>query len=98
MWVRLGRWVEFGIHFGRQNRSIEALDRYLVHASLRCGNREWKHGPDYLNETRIPPLGNLPSARIDLYPDPEPLRWGVRKVVSASGPSARDTEHRSYRS
>ena len=32
MWVRFGRWIELGVHFGRQNRSIEVLDGYTVHA------------------------------------------------------------------
>ena len=82
MWVRFGRWIELGVHFGRQNRSIEVLDGYTVHASLRFGQREWNYGPHRPIGPMKTPLGVPPAARIDLYPDPEPLRWGVRKVVS----------------
>lgn len=83
MWLRIGRWIELGVHVGRQNRRFDGLDRYLVHGSLRLGKREWNHGP--LREEMMPPLnthgGSTLPPLIDMYPDPEPLRWGVRKVV-----------------
>lgn len=80
MWVRFGRWVELGVHFGRQNRSEEVVDRYLVHASLRLGKCEWNYGPDRPVRPIYTAFGIPPSARIDPYPEPEPLRWGVRKA------------------
>jgi hypothetical protein len=86
MWLRLGRWVALGVHFGTQNRRTEAPDRYLVHASVRFGKSEWYHGPDRPDMT-----GDLnaqhkrtPHSRMDLYPDPEPLSWGIRKVTTAA--------------
>jgi hypothetical protein len=63
---------------------MDALDRYLGHASVRCGNREWNYGPDLPVKTVSGPVCNPLPSRIDLYPDPEPLRWGIRKAVSAS--------------
>ena len=96
MWVRFGRWVELGVHFGRQNTSVDVLDRYLMHASVRFGKREWNHGPDRPIGPIDTSLGNLAAPCIDLYPDPEPLRWGVRKVVSTSSCSAVDTKHRPF--
>lgn len=91
MWIRFGRWVELGVHFGRQN-PVEVLDRHLVYAAVRFGNREWTYGPRTAG--RINALVDLPAPRIDLYPDPEPLRWGVRKVVSATSDSAIKTTSR----
>ena len=79
MWVRFGRWMELGVHFGRQHRSVEVLDRYLVHATIRFGQSEWNYGPDHPIGPINTPLVSLPTPRMDLYPDPEPLRWGVRK-------------------
>jgi hypothetical protein len=93
MWVRFGRWVELGLHFGRQNRR-SSPDGYLIHASLRFGNSEWNYGPGRPYEPISRSLGS-PAPRIDLHPDPEPLRWGVRKVVSASNHSVVDTTQRS---
>jgi hypothetical protein len=90
MWVRFGRWLEVGVHFGRQHACFDALDRYLVHASLRFGTSEWNYGPDRLRGPLNTALASLPSPRIDLHPDPEPLRWGVRKIVSASNHPAVD--------
>lgn len=90
MWVRFGRWVELGVHFGRQHSRMDALDRYLVHASVRCGNREWNYGPGLATRTVSAPLDDLRSSPIDRYPDPEPLRWGVRKVLSASSSPAEE--------
>ena len=84
MWVRFGRWLEVGVHFGRQQACLDALDRYLVHASLRFGTSEWNYGPDRVRGPLNPAVSSLPSPRIDLHPDPEPLRWGVRKFPSAS--------------
>ena len=88
MWIRFGRWVELGVHFGRQHRSLEVLDRYLVHASVRFGKSEWNYGPDRPFGPINTPRVGLTAPSIDLYPDPEPLRWGVRKVVSATSDSA----------
>ncbi len=86
MWLRLGRWVELGVHFGTWNTRLEVPDRHLVHASVRVGNREWYHGPDRPEMT-----GDLnahhsrtPYSRVDLYPDPEPLSWGIRKVATSA--------------
>lgn len=96
MWIRFGKWIEVGVHFGTQHTGFDVLDRYLVHASLRVGNSEWNHGPDHPLGPTNTLSGHVPTPRIDLYPDPEPLRWGVRRVVSASDRSEGDTRHRSF--
>ena len=85
MWLRFGRWIELGVHVGRHNTRFGGLDRYFLPGSLRFGKREWNHGPR--REEMMSPLnaqrGSIPPPLVDLYPDPEPLRWGVRKVVGA---------------
>ena len=85
MWLRLGRWVEFGLHFGRQNRRSTVPDRYLVHASIRVGKKEWYHGPDRSEVTRdiTAHPSRSPYPRVDHHPDPEPLSWGIRKVATS---------------
>jgi hypothetical protein len=93
MWLRVGRWVEFGVHFGTRNMRLEMPNRYLVHASVRFGKSEWYHGPDrpemteelnaHHNRTLCPP--------VDRYPDPEPLRWGTRKTTMSTSHSQVDT-------
>jgi hypothetical protein len=90
MWARFGRWLELGVHFGRQNTRVEVQDRYLVHAAVRFGQKEWTRGP-----RRHPNmlLGRPASPRLHLYPDPEPFRWGIRKIVSGVSHSAGDTNH-----
>lgn len=95
MWVRFGNWVELGVHFGRQNTLFNVFDRSLVHASLRFGKSEWSHGPRRPIRPINTSLGSLNSSRIDLYPDPEPLSWGISKAVSAATYSMGDTKHRS---
>lgn len=92
MWLRFGRWVEVGVHFGRQNARLERFDRHFVLASLRVGKREWTYGSDRLVKAVHLPLDSFPSL-IDLYPDPEPLRWGVRKHVTISHPTGRNLGH-----
>ena len=96
MWIRFGRWLELGLHFGTRHTRFDELDRYLVHASLRFGNSEWNYGPDRALEPINTSLGTVPRPRIDLYPDPEPLRWGVSRVVSASDRPAGNTRYRSF--
>ena len=50
MWFRVGSWIELGVHFGSPNRPQAMPGRYLIHASLRWGEREW-YGPARLNKT-----------------------------------------------
>lgn len=95
MWFRLGRWVALGMHFGTHNRRTEAPDRYLIHASVRFGKSEWYHGPDRAEMT-----GDLnayhnrtPHSRVNLYPDPEPLSWGIRKVTIVDTDGRVDDKH-----
>lgn len=92
MWLRVGRWVELGVHFGTRNTRLEVPDRYLVHASVRFGKSEWYHSPDRPEMT-----GDLnahhsrtPYPRVDRYPDPEPLSWGTRKVTTSASHSRVD--------
>lgn len=96
MWLRLGRWVELGVHFGMRNMRLEASDRYLVHASVRVGKREWYHGPDRPEMTGDlnPPPSRNPDFRVDLYPDPEPLSWGIRKVATSATQAGMDAKQR----
>jgi hypothetical protein len=98
MWVRFGRWVELGIHFGTQHTLVDVLDRYLVHASVRVGKNEWNHGPRRQEVSRHlnTPSGSPPFPYVHLYPDPEPLRWGIRKIVSGVSHSAVDTKHPAF--
>jgi hypothetical protein len=86
MWVRLGRWVKMGVHFGTRNVRLQVPDRYLVHISVRFGRSEWYHGPNRLETSGDLRVEYSPSfaPRVDLYPDPEPLRWGVGKIMSAA--------------
>ena len=81
MWLRLGRWVELGVHFGTPNRRLDSADRYHIHAAVRFGKREWYHGP-----FRREPAEDInahssgcPQPPVELYPDPEPLSWGIRR-------------------
>ena len=91
MWVRFGRWMEMGVHFGMQHTNVDVVDRYLVHASLRFGKHQWNYGPDRPLEPMNAALGTEPTPRTDLHTDPEPLRWGVRKVGNASNYPEVDT-------
>jgi hypothetical protein len=97
MWVRFGRWMELGVHFGRQNTRVDVLDRYLVHAAVRFGQKEWTRGPRRQEISRHPSMvpGRPGSPCLPLYPDPEPLRWGIKKIVSGVGVthSAVNTNH-----
>ena len=90
MWIRFGRWVELGIHFGRQYTRVDVLDRYHVHAAVRFGKNEWNHGPrrQELSRHLNTPTGSPPSPCLNQYPDPEPLRWGIRRIVSDMNHSA----------
>ena len=45
MWFRFGKWIEIGMHFGSLNKQGGMPSRYLIHATARCGTREWYHGP-----------------------------------------------------
>lgn len=96
MWLRLGRWVELGVHFGTRNTPLEVPDRYCVHASVRFGKTEWYHGPDRpeitreLNAHRSRTL----DPHVDLYLDPEPLSWGIRKVTTSDSHVGVDVKHR----
>ncbi len=95
MWLRLGRWVELGVHLGTRNRRSELLDRYLVHAAVRIGKSEWYHGPD-----RPEPSGYRSAHHIritssaTLYPDPEPFSWGISKVAISASDVAADSKDR----
>jgi hypothetical protein len=95
MWVRFGRWMELGVHFGRQNTRVDVQDRYLVHAAVRFGQKEWNRGPRRQEISRHPNmlLASPGSPCLPLYPDPEPLRWGIRKIVSGVSHSAGDTNY-----
>jgi len=86
MWLRLGRWVELGVHFGTRNTRLEVPDRYLVHASVRFGKSEWYHGPDRPEMTGDLHVHHSRTLypRVDRYPDAEPLSWGIRKVTTSA--------------
>ena len=58
-----------------QNRSIEVLDRCLIHASLRFGNSERNYGPTLPLGPMSTPFGTVTMPRIGLHADSEPLRW-----------------------
>jgi hypothetical protein len=82
MWVRIGRWVEMGIHFGTGNRRLHVQNRYLVHVAVRLGKTEWYYGPHSLETS-----GNLSMVESasctphgEAYLDPEPLSWGIQKT------------------
>lgn len=98
MWVRFGNGVELGVHFGRQYTRVDVLDRSLVHASLRFGKSEWNHGPRPQGTARQ--LNTLSGSSFcpweNLDPDPEPLRWGVRKVVSGASITPVETKHPAF--
>ena len=89
MWIRFGRWVELGVHFGTQSSPIDVLDRYHVHAAIRFGENEWNHGPrrEEMSRHLNTPTGS-PYPCLNQYPDPEPLRWGIRKIVNEVNHSA----------
>ena len=95
MWVHFGSWMELGIHFGRQNTRFDVEDRYLVHAAVRFGKKEWHRGPrgQEINRPQNMLPGSPGSSCLHLYPDPEPLRWGIRKIVSGVTHSAVDTNY-----
>ena len=99
MWVRFGRWVQLGVHFGRQNTRLEVMERHFVNACLRLGEREWNHGPrrEELGQPLNPPFGSPLSPWENMHPDPEPLRWGVRKVVRGASLTPVETKHRVFR-
>lgn len=90
--------MELGVHFGTRNMRLQAPDRYLVHASVRVGKREWYHGPDRPEMTRD--LNQAPSRHpdqcVDRYPDPEPLSWGIRKVATSATHEGMDAKHRRW--
>ena len=82
MWVRLGRWMEMGVHFGTPNMRLQVPNRYLVHVTVRFGKRLWYHGPIRLETSGVRNVecGPAVASRVDLYPDPEPLSWGIQKI------------------
>ena len=45
MWLRFGKWVALGIHFGSLHRGREVPDTHVIHAALRLGAREWSRSP-----------------------------------------------------
>lgn len=96
MWVRLGRWVEMGVHFGTRNVRLQVQSRYLVHVSVRFGNSEWYHGPNRLETSGDLNVEYSPglAPRVDPYPDPEPLSWGIQKIRRCGSDARLEAKHR----
>ena len=69
-------------------------DRYLVHASIRVGKKEWYHGPDRSEVVQdiTAQHSRTPYRRVDHHPDPEPLSWGIRKVATSATHAGMDVE------
>ena len=57
MWLRFGKWLALGIHFGSLHRGREVPDTHVIHAALRLGTRERSRDP----RPAITPLP-IPSA------------------------------------
>lgn len=68
MWLRLGKWIELGVHFGSPNRRGQAPDGNLIHAAVRFGTSQWYHGPVPL----APPAADHDASS---GPGPEPYQY-----------------------
>ncbi|MCC2641373.1 MAG: hypothetical protein K0S45_1786 [Nitrospira sp.] len=73
MWLRIGTWIELGMHIGSPDRRGEPPDRYLVHAAVRFGTTQWHYGPAPPNPTADPvaSLQPAPQPTLVLHPEPE---------------------------
>ena len=81
MWLRLGKWMEIGMHFGSQNYRSTMPDRRLVHIAVRFGTSEWHHGPvpGTLTSDQHAYAGLSPQPRVSRRTAPDlltqPLLW-----------------------
>lgn len=72
MWLRLGKWIELGVHFGSANRHGQMLEGYLVHAAVRCGTSQWYHGPVPPTPAADQDASSTPAPQPHLYLHAEP--------------------------
>ena len=70
MWLRFGKWLALGIHFGSQNRGGDVPARHVIHAAIRLGAREWSHGPSP-TVTHLPNPSFIPTPPVQRHPEAE---------------------------
>ena len=77
MWLRFGRWIALGIHFGSPHRVSDAPDTHLIHAAIRVGTRTWSRNPRPATAP-LPIPSAIPTVPVQMPPEhesPSPPLW-----------------------
>lgn len=87
MWVRFGRWVQLGVHFGRQNTRLEVMDWCLCMPLSGLGNasgttvlvvRRWVNLR--IRSSAVPSLHGKTCTLIQSHPAGASVRSFVRQA------------------